>query len=117
MDELWKVSHDVRNCMLHGDAPDVILDGSAYEMSHLVEFVGKVAWAALLSAGRNAVAQAQVASGFAMLETNRLGHGKLVGRLDMTVGSRDPDNPEIDEMPLMTANLIVHDGDPDQAPE
>lgn len=108
VDDFWTVSRDVRNCMLHGDDPERILSGSAYDMGHLVDVVGKVAWAALLSAGRNAVAKAQVTTKLAILETNRLGHGRLVGKVDMTVRSKDPDNPDIDDISLLTASLIVH---------
>lgn len=99
-----------RNTMMHGDDIDVLEVSRQVKFVDIVNGLGRLAWAALLSALSAKLAAAGESRSLPILETEEYVNYELKVGLNLVVTSRDPDHPSLSDLPSFEVTVDSHSG-------
>ena len=97
-----------RNALMHGEDVESIEECSNVKFENVVNSLGKLVWAALLSVTLNKMAASGESGELPVLETNLFVNHHLRVGLNLIVTSRDPDRPSLSDLPSFEVSLHAH---------
>ena len=104
-DKFFEDADAVRNAMMHGGDLTAVEQSRGFKLERIVNALGHLSWAALLSTLISRLAAAGQTGELPVLQTNLFVHYQLNVGLNMTVTTRDPDNPSLSDLPKIEMSL------------
>lgn len=104
-DKFFDDADAVRNAMMHGEDLTAIEQSRGIKLERIVNALGHLSWSALLSTLMSRLAAAGQTGTLPVLQTNLFVHYQLNVGLNMTVQTRDPDNPSLVDLPKIEVSL------------
>ena len=104
-DKFFEDADAFRNAMMHGEDLVAVERSRGVALERIVNALGQLSWAALLSALISKLAAAGQTGQLPVLQTNLFVHYQLNVGLNLTVTSRDPDNPSLSDLPEIQMSL------------
>ena len=104
-DDFFRHADKFRNALLHGEDIDVVEREIAVKFDEIVNALGRLAWAALLSTVMNRLAELGESGELPMLKTNQFVNYEMSLGLNLVVTSRDPENPNLCDLPGIDVSL------------
>lgn len=98
-DGFFKITNDVRNCLMHGDDIEHIEKTHNVNLSQLVDSMGQVAWIAIFETFRKSLEEAPNDGTINFIRTNMYTHNVTTLAVNLTVFSSNPFKPDINEIP------------------
>ncbi len=95
--EFFEVANGIRNGIMHGDSIDHLVEQAGRKLHEVVDELGRLAWTAILNELVPQLTE-PAEKRLAILRLNTYSHQTLRVAVDLTVFSRNPDNPTLDEL-------------------
>ena len=104
-DKFFKDADAFRNAMMHGEDLTAVEQSRGVTLERIVNTLGHLSWTALLSTVMSRLATAGQTEQLPVLQTNLFVHYQLNVGLNMTVTTRDPDNPSLADLPKIEMSI------------
>ncbi len=107
-DEFFRHADTFRNALMHGDDIEIVERTISVKFEHIVNALGRLAWAAILSTTMNKMAAAGEDGQLPVLETNQFVNYEFKVGLNLMVTSRDPDHLNLSDLPTIAVSVDSH---------